>query len=234
MEDNNFWLVNLPHAGGSSTVFKGWDKKINCNVLNIEYPGHWTRMREPMIHSFEKLSEDVISVIVEKVPKQSKVYIFGHSVGAIMAWYISPILFEKGYCIKKLFLSASQNPGAFPEKSILQAISDEDMLELIGYKPEEHPQNINKQFIQTFLPILKTDMQVCKSFRCDAHYVDVESVALYGKQDSFTNIDEIKKWNLYVKLDEIKAFSGRHLFIEERENIEKIVELINESLSNDA
>lgn len=230
MQEKDTWLINLPHAGGSTTVYKGWNKKVKCTVLNIEYPGHWTRMKEPLLQTFEELAKDVILTIESKVPANSKLCLFGHSVGAIMIWYISPILKSKGYTIKKLFLSASQNPGLFPEKSILKSASDEEMLRLVGYNAKEHPEKINRQFMQTFFPVLKNDIQVCKSFRCDGHYVDVDAVVLYGTEDIFTNIVEMKKWNQYVKMKEMRAFPGEHLFIEDQDNVEKIIRMINECL----
>ena len=66
MKKKDVWLINLPHAGGSITTFKGWNKKINCNVLNIEYPGHWTRMNESLLNTFEELVEDVVKTIQKK------------------------------------------------------------------------------------------------------------------------------------------------------------------------
>lgn len=229
--EKNVWLITLPHAGGSSTLFKGWNKKINCNIVNVEYPGHWKRMREPLIQSFGELSEDVIRGITARIPSASTLYLYGHSLGAILAWYIAPLLIKKGFKVKKLFLSASQNPGAFPEKSILNSLTDESMLELIGYNAGEHDDDINKQFMNTFFPILKNDLLVCKSFECKENYVDIDADVYYGRQDIFTEVDEIEKWNKFVKIDKIMAFSGGHLFIEKHENADSITELINESIA---
>lgn len=226
VKDNHIWLVNLPHAGGSTIIFKGWNKKIRCNVLNVEYAGHWSRMKEPLLHSFSELAKDVLNTM-KMIPKGDEIIFFGHSIGAIMAWYISPIIIQEGYKIKGLFLSASQNPGAFPEKSILKSASDKDMLRLIGYKVEEHDEAINNQFMQIFLPILKNDMEVCKSFVCDRHFVDVDSVVLYGIDDIFTDTVEMKKWKEYVRLTAMYEFPGEHLFIEDKANVDKILELIN-------
>lgn len=232
MIKNNVWLINLPHAGGSIITFKGWNKKVNCNVLNIEYPGHFTRMNEPLLHGFEELAKDVVLSIKNKVPINSILCLFGHSVGAIMAWYISPMLEEMGYYIERLFLSASQNPGDFPEKSILQSTSDNKIIKLVGYKTEEHSDEINRQFMETFFPILKNDMQVCKSFHNDGHYVNIDSIVLYGTEDVFTNIEAMKKWNQYVRLIEMKAYSGEHLFIQDHNNIDEITQMINQTIKN--
>lgn len=230
MENEKICLITLPHAGGSSTIFKGWDRRVGCDVFNVDYPGHWTRMKESMIKSFDNLVEDVVSVIEENVSNDYELMIFGHSVGAIMGWQIAPVLISKGYSLRKLFFSGSQNPGSFPEKSIVDATSESDMLKLIGYNSEEYDEAINNQFMKSFFPVLLNDMNVCKSFRCDEHYVNVESIVLYGCDDIFTDLEEMKKWSKYANVSKMIEFKGEHLFLGDKDNIKKIVQLINESL----
>lgn len=225
---DNVWLITLPHAGGSTALFRGWGKKINCKIMNIEYPGHWTRMKEQMLHTFDELVVDVLFNIINRLEVGDEVYIFGHSLGAIMAWQIAPKLLEKGIKVKGLILSASQNPGNFPEKVILEAITDEQLLKLVGYNALDNCESINEQFMRVFFPILKNDMEVCKSFKCDGHFVDIASIVCYGREDIFTDVNEMKKWSRYVRLNSMKEFPGEHLFIEEKDNIEVISMMINE------
>ena len=83
--NERLWLITLPHAGGSSNIFKGWDKNLNCNILNVEYPGHWTRLKEPLVATFKELEDDVINSILRSIEVNSHILIFGHSLGAIIA-----------------------------------------------------------------------------------------------------------------------------------------------------
>lgn len=230
MEKKEIWLVTLPHAGGSSVVFKRWKKKVACNILNVEYPGHWTRMNEPMIDTFEQLADDVVNTIEKNIPYGAMILLFGHSVGAIISWYISPVLIDKGYNVCELFLSGSQCPGSFPEKSILKSVTDSQMLRMIGYKTEEHNEVINKQFMDIFFPILKNDLKVCKSFLCDGHFVGIRSYVLYGTEDIFTEFEEVRKWEDYVSLVSLNAYCGDHLFIDNIENFKGITDLINDEV----
>jgi len=228
--DENVWLVNLPHAGGSSTVFKGWNKRVDCKVLNIEYPGHWTRMNESLLSSFEELSADVVKSIQNVVHLPADVWLFGHSLGAILSWWITPRLQKQGYTVKYIFLSGSQSPDFFPEKSIIDANSDIDKLRLIGYDMENYPASINEQFVKTFFPILSSDLQICKSFLSDNHYVDVDSIVLYGKQDELIDVDKVNTWDGFVKLNSVCGFSGQHLYLEDKNNKSALIDMINKKL----
>lgn len=230
MKESNIWLINLPHAGGSSTVFKGWNKGIRCKVLNIEYPGHWTRMKEPLISSFDKLAEDVVQLIQEKIQIPADICLFGHSLGAIISWWIAPVLKRIGYNIRYMYLSASQSPNFFPEKSIVDAVSDIDKLKLIGYDMENYSQKINEQFIKTFFPILDNDLNICKSFVSDDHYVDVEAFVFYGENDELIEENKLITWENYVNLITICKFAGEHLYLEDESNRKTLIEIINRNL----
>lgn len=223
---NAAWLITLPHAGGSSNVFKKWTKKLNINLLNVEYPGHWARMNEPLVGNFEELVEDVQELVIRKIKSGEKVYIFGHSVGAIIAWQIAPFLMSKGRDVRMLFLSGSQNPGAFPEDNIVNAVTDEQILHIGGISVNEGD-SLNKKFVQTFLPILKNDLEVCKHFKCDYHKLNIDSVICYGEDDIYTKIEEIRGWKNFVNVVSIEKFSGEHLFVNDDSNIERIIRMLN-------
>lgn len=223
---DKLWLITLPHAGGSIVTFKGWDRKVNCNVLNVEYPGHWTRMKEPLVNSFRELQEDVIDFIIKRIEKGSAALIYGHSMGAILAWQITPVLIQSGIDVEAVFISASQNPGDFPEKVMADAVTDDQILDLIGYKKNSDTA-IDDQFVKIFFPIIKNDFEICRNFICDGHYLNVPSIVCYGKNDIFTSLDKVKKWEGYTKLVAIIEYPGGHLFVEEKNNVEKITSLLN-------
>ena len=230
MEKKNIWLINLPHAGGSITTFKGWNKKIKCNVLNVEYPGHWTRMNESLLNTFEELAEDVVETIQRKIQSPAEISLFGHSLGAILAWSIIPTLQRKGYIVKCIFLSASQSPDFFPENNICNANTDIEKMKLIGYDMKEYSSDINEQFLKTFFPILDKDLLICKNFVSNNHYIDIDAYVLYGKEDSFIDLDKMMTWKKFVKLIAVYDFPGKHLYLEEKNNRDLLTDFINKIL----
>ena len=138
--EEEYVLFTLPHAGGSSRSFTGWEENIRCRVVNIDYPGHWTLMREPLISTFEGLANYVINKVMSETDTKTKILFLGHSMGAIISWYISDYLIEHNRIIDTLFLSASHSPGDFPEEHIKRITNDEDIARLVDYNYSEHPE----------------------------------------------------------------------------------------------
>ncbi len=147
-----------------------------------------------------------------------------------MAWWITPILQEKGYTVKTIFLSASQSPNFFPEKNIIDANDEYKKLELIGYEKKDHSATINKQFLNNYFPILDKDLQICKTFTSCNHYVSVDSYILYGKEDDLIDLNKMITWKDYVKLISLQEFTGRHLYLVDKDNKILLISLINNIL----
>ncbi len=225
---NEYVLFTLPHAGGSSRSFAGWEDSIYCRVVNIDYPGHWTLMREPLISSFDGLIDYIIDKIMSETDTNNKIMLFGHSMGAIISWYISDYIIEHNRIVDTLFLSASHNPGDFPEEHIKKIKTDEDITKLVDYDYSEHLDSINRQFDRIFLPLIKNDLLVCRDFKLNKkNNINVNSIVLYGKDDALIDKYEVKKWKEYTNCIDFVELEGKHLFIEKPENKKSICELIN-------
>jgi surfactin synthase thioesterase subunit len=130
--------------------------------------------------------------------------------------------------VEGLFLSASQNPGDFPEKNIFNSSSEDDMLELMGCRDEKYNIEIRKQFKKVFLPIITNDLMICRKCKFDKSYNDINSIILYGRDDKFTDVDKVKQWDKYVKSILVKGFKGDHFYLDDMENRNIILNLIND------
>ena len=220
-------LVTLPHAGGSTLAFKKWKRLISSRIVNIEYPGHWIRLREPLLFSFDDLAEDVMQEIKKNIGNATDIVMFGHSLGAILAWHIVEKIEQYDIKVRGLFLSGSQNPGSFPEPCILDADSDEKILDLIGYRAEKINDTNDMYFRRDILPIVCSDLEICKSYKATKIKKDVNSFVFYGLDDVFTKYNEILKWNEYTELNTIIGLNGGHLFFLDKSNSLLISTLIN-------
>lgn len=227
MKNKDTYLITLPHAGGSSSLYKGWGKNLECQVLNIDYPGHWIRMKEPLASSFQDLKQDVINCIKQSIVSGSRAVIFGHSLGAILAWEIAPELVRYGIEICGLFLSASEDPGSFSNSKIFDLRTDKEIIPLLGYSLNDNNTKVCEQFIKIFLPILKSDLVLCKKYKNKYIHTNIHSIIIYGVDDEFIDISEISNWNKYVNVISTIELKGDHFYLNKTDNIKYICDLIN-------
>ncbi len=223
---NKYVLVTLPHAGGTSMLYKNWDIRVNCDVLNIDYPGHWIRKSEPLADSISELEGDIYKYIIDRLNTNNRILLFGHSMGAILAWHMADRLSKAHIPIGGLFLSGSDSPFEFPKQGI-DNIKDEDLLKIVGYDVENSTENSTAQYKKMILPIIKHDLSIFHEFCYEDSYCDIESVVFYGLCDELTNYSDQLKWGRCTKTVSLIGLPGKHLFIKEKRNQSIIFNTIN-------
>jgi len=101
----------LPYAGGGASVFRNWQSGIpdNIGICPVQLPGREDRICEKPIAEMKKIT----SLILEELSgiSVSRFLLFGHSMGAKIAYEIAAALQEmKGADPQALIVSGSQAP----------------------------------------------------------------------------------------------------------------------------
>ncbi|MET9258053.1 alpha/beta fold hydrolase [Streptomyces sp. NPDC003717] len=88
-------LVCFPFAGGSASYFFGLSRLLapDIEVLAVQYPGRQDRHTEPCLESVAALADGVAA----RLPADGKPFaLFGHSLGAIVAFEVARRLRDAG------------------------------------------------------------------------------------------------------------------------------------------
>ncbi len=243
MEKNKIKLFCLPHAGGSSIAF--YEKWINLSsefidVIPIELAGRGSRFCEPLYESFELAIDDVFLYLLENV-KQKDFAIFGHSMGALLAFeVISKIETEGLKKPKHLFISGKLPPHA-PKNKLLHTLEDNEFIKMI-YELGGSPSEIidNNEIFQFFLPILRSDMKNLELYSNDNYSkISCDITVLYGRDDKMffskgnsKTIKIIDEWQDYTDGSyNTISFEGGHFFI--NNHLNDIIKHIDETLTKD-
>lgn len=155
-------LFCVPFAGGGIGVYSGWQAAMppGTEVLPIQLPGRERRLRERPYASMRALVADLFPAMLPKLDVPFA--IFGHSMGAAIAFELALAATQAGKAPAHLFLSARRAPGSPPTHPPLFALPEELLLReterLYGPLPavlREHP-----GLLATFLPTMRADMQL--------------------------------------------------------------------------
>lgn len=86
-------LVCFPHAGGAATVYHGWSVGDDVEVLALALPGRSFRLREPPLRDMAALLD---AISAELAALEGPLVLYGHSMGAIVAWETAHRLLAAG------------------------------------------------------------------------------------------------------------------------------------------
>ncbi|QNR66938.1 thioesterase II family protein [Paenibacillus peoriae] len=110
-------LLCLPYAGGSLHIYNKWKRHggHEIKIIGMEYSGRGKRFNEQLYKNFDEAIHDIYVSIKQSIllNNSDSYYIFGHSLGGIMAFELVRRYVD--ICPKHVFISAAAAPH--PTKS---------------------------------------------------------------------------------------------------------------------
>ena len=234
-EDADCRIFFFHHAGGTIDIYRNWGKLLldKADICLVQLPMRANRIKEELPDSIEELANDFIEDCIELFDKPF--VIFGHSMGAQLAYEAARKLTLKGIDPLALFVSGCSSPNInskiFDYENALYA--DEDIL-LEILKSYDHMLDNevlkDRDFLDYYLPIVRKDFYLSDSYKkekkktlnCDVHI-------LYSENDIHVKKDYLRDWKEYTIKDSIyTCYDGNHFYLEEEDNRLDICNRINE------
>lgn len=156
-------LVCVPYAGGSAAVFDGWQRETNLlDVVAVQPPGRASRIGEP---SLTDLDELVARLGTELVGLGRDFALFGHSVGALVAFEVTRRLRDQGLPgPRALFVSGYPAPE-IPVPPPVYNLPRRDLLRwLVDHGGLDEQVAAHDELMDVLLPALRADMSLADTY----------------------------------------------------------------------
>lgn len=225
-------LFCLPYAGGSAAVYSQWKQYLNPNVTleAIELAGRGVRINEPLYNTRADAVSDVFQIIQKKL-NDMPYMIFGHSMGALMAFELALKIKEEGLTEPlHMFFSGASAPHLRDERKQYHLLNEQEfekeVISLGGTPPEFFQ---HKELLEMFLPILRNDFKMTETDLQSSyeHVLNVDFTVLQGEEDDLT-AEQREHWDRHTsKHFEIHNFQGGHFFL--HDNVKTITDIVNKA-----
>ena len=212
-------LVCFPHAGGGTIFFRSWARLVppDVELLVVHYPGREDRVAEPMVGSVGEAARAAADALLAEPACET--VLFGHSMGASMAYETLRLLEAKGHSGAGRLCVSARKAAGFPERVDAAPRSDANLLDLLrihGGTPEELLEN--EGFRHMLLPTLRDDYLVVDSYRPDpaAQPLRAEVLAFVGDSDASVSVDEAATWAGVTSGEfRMRVLPGGHFYLAE-------------------
>ncbi|MGW7072624.1 thioesterase II family protein [Streptomyces sp. NPDC054855] len=227
-------LLCFPHAGGSASAYHTLSAAVASSLepLIVQYPGRQERFAEPFAERVEEMAAAALAALPAPGDPTPTI-LFGHSMGALVAFEAARRLTTEGRPPAALFVSGRRGPslpqltGRKPVREMSDAELIEDIRQLSGTDDEllAYP-----DVLPLILPPVRADYQIVDDYVYrSAPQLDCPITVLWGDKDPGVTDESARAWESETgAASSFHVLAGGHFFVDD--HLTYLADLITSAL----
>lgn len=210
-------LLCVPFAGAGPSFFHPW-RELSAGrwrVTSVELPGRERRILQTPYRNVVEAAKNSLDDIVADLGEGTRTVLFGHSLGAVLAYELAHLLGGRGVPVERLVVSGSPGPWTQRERRAT-GLPDEEFLarveEFAGFRHEalDHP-----EMRELILPVLQADCEMHENYVPSTDEpLPVPICSLRGASDGLVTAEEARQWQAATTAGfTYREFPGDHMYL---------------------
>lgn len=218
-------LFCFPFAGAGASVYRPWvaAEGVAFEAMPVQLPGREQMFNQTPYTNVQIAVAGLLPKMLERIGANRKVALFGHSMGAVLAYEMaSTLALNHSVQIEALFVSGSPGPYAVrtQKASVLNdAAFLERVQEFAGYS---HPAMSDSAMRSLLLPTLRADVEMHEKYKPSSVLAtDLRIVALRGSRDVLVSAEQLWQWQEVTSrpLNFVECDGGHMYFAEDQREL---------------
>jgi surfactin synthase thioesterase subunit len=217
-------LVCLPFAGAGASFFRPWTTAApdGIEIVAPQLPGRERRIAEQPYRDVHEAVRGLLPQVRDGVGDRSRVALFGHSLGAVLAYELAILLAREaadaGVEVVRLVVSGSPGPFAQRTRRATGLPDDEFLLRVAGFAGYRHDALADPQMRELIVPTLRADVEMHEGYRpSTTGELAVPITAVRGRSDALVTTAEVEEWGKATsRAFAVVEVDGGHMYLAER------------------
>lgn len=225
-------LICIAGAGAGASRFKPWQTHLPayCAMHVVQLPGRENRIDDTPVGDLALVVKNLASAVAE-IPKQRPLLLFGHSMGAVLAFELAKVLVLNGRAPAHLIMSATTPPSG---QGTRPAPNREELTRLLlAFDASNQSVVDNPELFNLLEPALRADFQLLRQHSVSGtdQLPDVSATLLSGDSDPVVPPDAVALWRPLIGGNVVqRTLQGGHQF-PFQESTQAVIGLITEEMN---
>jgi surfactin synthase thioesterase subunit len=219
----------FPHAGGAAVAYRTLGAAFadaGSDTYVMQYPQRGDRLAHPAPATVAELARDLFEA--GDWSGLGPLRLFGHCMGAVVAFEFARIAERSGAQIDALWVSASEAPSAVAAGPALPTAQDEIIAEMVDLGGTDPQLLADEDFVELLLMAVRADYGAFNRYACEPDVaIAADIYALGGQHDHRVSEDMLRRWETHTGgAFTCTMFDGGHFYVDEF--TDEVAELVNE------
>lgn len=209
-------LLCFPHAGGSAAAYARWSSSLpGTQVVPVELPGRGQRIDEPPLDSMEALITDLTARVLRHT--RGSFALFGHSMGALVAFELAHRLRRFGLRPARLLVSGHEPPDTVRhDRPLRHQLPDGELwdeVRRLNGTPAAAADSV--EIRRLFTATMRADFAVVENYRPEARKpLDCPISIFAGSTDPEVTPAELTGWSAHTTRGcTVSVLPGDHFYL---------------------
>ncbi|OLZ59426.1 thioesterase [Streptomyces sp. IMTB 2501] len=225
-------LLCLPHAGGSAPFYFPVSQALSpgLDVLAVQYPGRQDRHTEPCIESLPELADALIEQVLPWTDRP--LALFGHSMGASLAFELALRLERRGTVPLVVFASGRRAPSRHRDETVHLRDDAGLVAELRALSGTDARVFGDEELLRMVLPAIRSDYKAAETYRHTARARLAAPIHVHvGTDDPKATLDEARAWGEHTESEfEMHVYPGGHFYL--NNHAPRVISAISQQISS--
>ncbi|MGP4051166.1 thioesterase II family protein [Streptomyces sp. 2A115] len=223
-------LICLAHAGGTASAYQDWSPYLpdGIELSVVQYPGRHDRIAEPCVDSMDEMADEIAAAV--RPQGRQDIVLFGHSMGAAVAYEVALRRAEHGHPPRQLIVSGRVAPHRHPGGDLHTKDDDALVAELRSMSATDQAVLDDPELMALLFPMIRADYRLIERYQREAPpRIDTPITVFLGRADDRFPLEEADAWReLTSRSFDRRVFEGGHFYLRDRahEVVPAVVEAI--------
>ncbi|MEU7474461.1 alpha/beta fold hydrolase [Lentzea sp. NPDC042327] len=226
-------LVCLPFAGSGSAFFRQWRAvaPAGLEIVPVRLPGRERLVRQEPYRDVHVAARGVLPDVLADVGGGGPVALFGHSLGAVLAYELAHLLADTTPA-EVVSLVVSGSPGPWTQRTRrATGLPDDEfadrVAELAGHRDDALG---NPDVRRMVLPTLRADVEMHEDYRPSTDVpLAAPITAVRGEHDALVSAELASEWEKATSRGfTLRELPGEHMYL--LTSADRVLRVVEESL----